>query len=105
MTMSSPAWLRSLARALRSRPGSSRRRSRKSANSPRPLWLRLEQLEDRLVPATLVAGDLVFGPKTTNFTLSQAVNQFNPSLGQLTEVDITFNGSITSTIKAENLAA
>jgi uncharacterized repeat protein (TIGR01451 family) len=43
-----------------------------------------------------------FGPTDTDFDLSSTINQFNPNLGQLTEVDIIHNGSIVSTIEVEN---
>ena len=43
-----------------------------------------------------------FGPTDTDFDLTSTVNQFNPNLGQLTEVDIVHNGSIVSTIEVEN---
>ena len=43
-----------------------------------------------------------FGPTDTDFDLTAAVNQFNPNLGQLTEVDIEHDGSIVSAIKVEN---
>src|SRR5207253_792112 len=41
--------------------------------------------------------------KNTNWDLIKSVSQFNPSLGVLTEIDVTFSGSVTGTIKAENL--
>src|SRR5262249_40254022 len=90
-----------LARILDFRSGSSRRRSRKLKKSPPAQRLLLEQLEDRITPATQTF-TATFGPQATNFTLMQAIMQFNPSQGQLTEVDISFNGSFTSTIQAEN---
>ncbi|HEX3314168.1 MAG TPA: SdrD B-like domain-containing protein, partial [Gemmataceae bacterium] len=43
-----------------------------------------------------------FGPTDTDFDLTSTVNQFDPSLGQLTEVDIEHDGSIVSAIKVEN---
>jgi uncharacterized repeat protein (TIGR01451 family) len=45
---------------------------------------------------------LNFPSTDTDFSIQQALNQFNPSLGELQSVVITENGSITSTIKAEN---
>src|SRR5262249_40428883 len=85
-----------LARILASRLGSSRRRSRKLMKNPPTHRLLLEQLEDRITPATQTFS-ATFGPQATNFTLMQAISQFNPSQGQLNEVDISFNGSVTST--------
>jgi uncharacterized repeat protein (TIGR01451 family) len=46
------------------------------------------------IPATL-----------TDFSLAEAINQFDPSLGQLQSISIMQNGTITSTIKAENTSA
>jgi uncharacterized repeat protein (TIGR01451 family) len=43
-----------------------------------------------------------FGPTQTDFNLQGLLDQFDPSLGTLQEVDITHAGSITSDIKAEN---
>jgi uncharacterized repeat protein (TIGR01451 family) len=48
---------------------------------------------------------LNFPTTTTDFTISQLVNQFNPDLGQLQSIQIIQNGTITSTIKVENTSA
>jgi len=45
---------------------------------------------------------LSYPSEQTDFSASQALNQFNPTLGQLQSVVITENGSITSTIQVEN---
>ena len=45
---------------------------------------------------------LNFPSTQTDFSLSQALQQFDPSLGQLQSIQITHNGTITSTIKVEN---
>src|SRR5262245_42969619 len=45
---------------------------------------------------------LHFPSTQTDFSLAKLLNQFDPSLGQLQEIDITQNGTITSTIKVEN---
>jgi uncharacterized repeat protein (TIGR01451 family) len=45
---------------------------------------------------------LTFPSTQTDFSLSQALQQFDPSLGQLQSIQITNNGTITSTIKVEN---
>jgi uncharacterized repeat protein (TIGR01451 family) len=49
-----------------------------------------------------VTQTLTFPSTQTDFSLSQAVQQFDPSLGQLQSIQITHNGTITSTIKVEN---
>jgi uncharacterized repeat protein (TIGR01451 family) len=43
-----------------------------------------------------------FGPTQTDFNLQGLLDQFDPSLGTLQEIDITHAGSITSDIKVEN---
>jgi hypothetical protein len=43
-----------------------------------------------------------FGPTLTNFVANGGVQQFDPSLGTLVEVDVTNAGSITSDIQVEN---
>ncbi len=45
-----------------------------------------------------------FGPQATNFNASEQIDQFDPSLGTLTEVQILHNGTITSEIRVENLS-
>ncbi|HEY1859849.1 MAG TPA: choice-of-anchor E domain-containing protein [Gemmataceae bacterium] len=44
-----------------------------------------------------------FGSATTDWTRTQSVNQFNPSLGTLTAVEVTNSGTLTSHIKVESL--
>jgi uncharacterized repeat protein (TIGR01451 family) len=44
----------------------------------------------------------VFSSTPTNFTLQQAVAQFDPSLGALQSIDISNQGSVTSRIGVEN---
>ncbi len=44
-----------------------------------------------------------FATGPTNITLSRTFNAFNPTLGQLIEVEIVLNGQITSQIRSENL--
>jgi hypothetical protein len=44
-----------------------------------------------------------FGTGTTDWTRTQSVNQFNPSLGTLTAVEVTNSGTLTSHIKVESL--
>jgi uncharacterized repeat protein (TIGR01451 family) len=46
-----------------------------------------------------------FPSTLTNFSLTQAVQQFDPSLGTLLSATITNNGTITSDIKAENTSS
>ncbi|MFL5243558.1 MAG: choice-of-anchor E domain-containing protein [Gemmataceae bacterium] len=46
---------------------------------------------------------LHFDPSKTDWSQTQALAQFDPSLGQLTSVDIINNGSLTSQIKVESL--
>jgi hypothetical protein len=48
--------------------------------------------------------DAVFNPTPTNTNSSQTVNQFNPALGMLTEVDIIVTGSLASSVQMENLS-
>src|SRR5262249_53178805 len=55
-------------------------------------------------PATLTR-TLDFPAQMTDSTQSGSVAQFDPSLGQLTSVDIINEGSITSDIKAENTSS
>jgi len=38
----------------------------------------------------------------TNFTQTASATQFDPALGQLTAVDVTFNGTLTSRIRVES---
>ncbi len=45
---------------------------------------------------------LPFGPTLTNFVQNGSIQQFDPSLGTLVEVDVSNAGSITSDIKVEN---
>jgi uncharacterized repeat protein (TIGR01451 family) len=45
---------------------------------------------------------ITFGPTPTDFSLQGMLDQFNPALGSLQEIDITHGGSITSDIKVEN---
>ena len=45
---------------------------------------------------------LSFPATPTNFTKSATIAQFDPSLGTLTSVDVTFAGSLTSQIRAES---
>jgi len=45
---------------------------------------------------------LTFPATQTDFSLSQVLQQFDPSLGQLQSIQIVHNGTITSTIKVEN---
>lgn len=45
---------------------------------------------------------VTFNATPTDFSLQGLLDQFNPSLGTLQEIDITHAGSITSDIKAEN---
>ncbi|MFO0967329.1 MAG: SdrD B-like domain-containing protein [Gemmataceae bacterium] len=52
-------------------------------------------------PQTLTK-EVVFPPTQTNFDLQGALDQFDPNLGDLQSVEITYDGSITSTIKVEN---
>src|SRR5262245_55798940 len=52
--------------------------------------------------ATTITKTLTFPPTQTNFSLSGLIDQFDPSLGQLTSIDITHDGSITSAISVEN---
>jgi uncharacterized repeat protein (TIGR01451 family) len=49
-----------------------------------------------------ITKSITFGPTQTDFNLQAMLDQFDPSLGTLQEVDITHGGSITSDIKAEN---
>jgi hypothetical protein len=44
-----------------------------------------------------------FSEQATNWTRSQGVQRFDPSLGTLTEVDIINSGTLTGDIKVENL--
>jgi hypothetical protein len=44
-----------------------------------------------------------FGSATTDWSKTMELNQFNPSLGTLTGVDITNSGSLTSRIRVESL--
>jgi protocatechuate 3,4-dioxygenase beta subunit len=44
-----------------------------------------------------------FSEKNTNWSATQAVQQFNPALGTLTSIDIIISDPITGTIKVENL--
>jgi hypothetical protein len=46
---------------------------------------------------------LHFDPSKTDWSQTQSLPQFDPSLGQLTGVDIINNGSLTSQIKVESL--
>jgi uncharacterized surface anchored protein len=46
---------------------------------------------------------LHFANATTNWTTTQQTNKFDPSLGTLTSIDITNNGTISSHIRVENL--
>jgi uncharacterized repeat protein (TIGR01451 family) len=52
-------------------------------------------------PLTLTK-TVTFNTTPTDFNLQGALDQFDPSLGTLTEIDITHAGSITSDIKVEN---
>jgi uncharacterized repeat protein (TIGR01451 family) len=52
-------------------------------------------------PKTLTK-EVVFPSQATSYTASGLLDQFDPSLGQLLEVKVTHEGSITSDIKAEN---
>jgi uncharacterized repeat protein (TIGR01451 family) len=52
-------------------------------------------------PLTLTK-TVTFTTTPTDFNLQAMLNQFNPALGTLTEIDITHAGSITSDIKVEN---
>jgi hypothetical protein len=49
--------------------------------------------------------DADFGPATTNNSLTQTVAQFDPTLGQLTSVEIVNDGTLTSHIMIESLDA
>jgi len=51
---------------------------------------------------TSITKTLTFPSTDTNFNLTGTVDQFDPSLGTLTSVDILHDGTITSTIKVEN---
>jgi hypothetical protein len=53
-------------------------------------------------PATLTE-NLAFGPARTDWTKTGMLSQFDPSLGQLTSVEVINSGSLTSQIKVENL--
>lgn len=53
-------------------------------------------------PKTYVR-EATFQATTTDWQMSRAVEQFNPTLGTLTAVDVANTGSITSLIKAESL--
>jgi hypothetical protein len=44
-----------------------------------------------------------FGSGTTDWTRTQSVNQFNPSLGTLTAIEITNSGTLNSHIRVESL--
>jgi hypothetical protein len=44
-----------------------------------------------------------FSSATTDWTRTQSVNQFNPSLGTLTAVEVTNAGSLSSRIRVESL--
>ena len=52
-------------------------------------------------PATLEQ-DLVFGPNSTDAPQTLQINQFDPSLGTLTGVDIVQNGTLTTDIQVVN---
>jgi uncharacterized repeat protein (TIGR01451 family) len=52
-------------------------------------------------PRTLTK-TVTFAPTQTNFNLQGLLDQFDPALGTLQEVDLTHAGSITSEIKVEN---
>src|SRR5581483_7655371 len=52
-------------------------------------------------PQTLVRS-ITYPLTPTNFIMSKAVGQFDPSLGQLTSVDVVSSGTIISDIKVEN---
>jgi SdrD B-like domain len=49
--------------------------------------------------------DLTFGPSPTDTPLSQQINQFDPSLGTLTSVEIDLVGQLSSDVKVDNLDA
>jgi uncharacterized repeat protein (TIGR01451 family) len=51
-----------------------------------------------------VAQTVTIPPTSAGFDITKQINQFNPNLGQLLEVDITQDGAITSDIKAENVS-
>jgi hypothetical protein len=53
-------------------------------------------------PATL-SQQVSFGSSRTDWTQTRSLKQFDPSLGQLTGVEIINSGSLTSEIKVENL--
>jgi protocatechuate 3,4-dioxygenase beta subunit len=46
--------------------------------------------------------DATFAPAVTNNTQTQSVAQFNPALGTLESVEISYNGTLTSDLKVEN---
>ena len=47
--------------------------------------------------------DLTFGPSPTDTAQSQQINQFDPSLGTLTSVEIDLAGKLSSDVKVDNL--
>ncbi len=53
------------------------------------------------VPRTLIQ-TITFAEAETDFSLTEAINQFDPALGQLQAVTIQHDGFITSTIRVEN---
>ncbi len=52
-------------------------------------------------PQTLVRS-ITYPLTPTNFTMSRAIGQFDPSLGQLVSVDVESDATITSDIRVEN---
>ncbi|WP_406694763.1 choice-of-anchor E domain-containing protein [Singulisphaera sp. Ch08] len=55
----------------------------------------------QLTPTTSTQA-LSFPATPTNFTRSATISQFDPSLGTLTSVDVTFSGKLASQIKVES---
>ncbi len=53
--------------------------------------------------ARTVSHSVTFPATPTDWDLSRTVARFNPALGTLTAVDVVYNGSITSHIRAESL--
>jgi hypothetical protein len=59
---------------------------------------------DSTIPTSAtLSHQITFGEQATNWTKSQGVQRFDPSLGTLTEVDIINSGTLTGDIKVENL--
>lgn len=61
-------------------------------------------ISDNTVPTTptSITKTLAFPDTDTNFNLTGTVDQFDPSLGVLTSIDIIHDGSITSSLLVEN---